>query len=312
MSKLHFRVNELKLQADSQRERVNGALAKILERDGVLEALADSRDVSGELPDGVSDETREAFELLAEFQREIGPVELPDFDDLQRFLLWLLAHYTRRSMDLDNTYRQRGQQDWVARRRRETATKAAYDALVMVRGTVSLALDPRAAASILDLEGDTPYRTFGLISVLPNAIRRMRDPKTYFPELQSEALAPDWDSLAGTLEEALEELVDAQDAWVIDKGRIQDGREKRRDVIERYQRLEAAGRHLFKGLALLADDPAMARALVFRERAKPKRSQDPEAEKAPDTGRPEAGATSEAEAGEAGARVRLVQGEAGE
>ena len=186
-------------------------------------------------------------------------------------VLWLLAHSTSRTFFLESSYRQRGQQGWVTRRRRETATKAAYDELVKVRATVSLALDPRAAASILDLEGDTPQRTFQLLQVLPRAIRRMRDPATYFPELRVEGLVPEWETMVRNLEKVFKELAEAHNAWVVDRGHIDDGKKKRRRVLERYRRIDSGVRHLFKGLALLADNPELARDLVFRPRAKPTR-----------------------------------------
>lgn len=273
VTKLGFRVNHLRLQADGQRKLVNGALTESLERDGLLEALDRADGAPEETPHDLSEDALEILGTLAEYQRRLAPVELPDFDHLQRFVLWSLAHYTRRTISLDGEYRQRGQQHYVARRRREAATRAANEALVKVRAAVSLALGPEAATSILDLEGDTPTTPFQLLSVLPNAIQRMRDPKTHFPELRLRGLGPEWDTMADLLEEVLADLMEAQHEWEDDQGRVDDGRRKRRDVIERYRRVEAAARHLFKGLALLADEPELSRALVYRERAKPTRSE---------------------------------------
>lgn len=241
-----------------------------------MEKLTQPDSTADELPEDVSEETREHLDSLEQFQRDVGPVELPDFDHLQRFLLWLTAHYTSRTLTLDNFLRQRGQQGWVARRRREAATQAAYDALVFVRGTVSLALDPRAAASILDLEGETPRSAFQLLTVLPNAIRRMRDPETYFSEVRFQGLVPDWEQLVENLEEALAELKAAHRAWEDDQGHIDDGKMGWRKAMDRYRRVDSGMRHLFKGLALLADEPDLAKALVFRERAKPTRPEDEE------------------------------------
>lgn len=231
----------------------------LLAEEGLEESLALPFPDEDEWPeswdDGMDAETRQQMMDLRALQKNLGSVEMPDFDNLQRFVAWALAHYTWRTGVLDDVHQQRRQQRWVLRDRRKQAAKTAYDTLVRIRGILRHNLRPEAAESILGLSDRTPEHPQTLCTVLEMAVRRMRHPKPYFDDTRIRGQVHNWDDLIAQLEEARRELEEAETAWEDDHAREVHELAAKKEAMARYRQIQAAARHFAKGLLYLGGRP---------------------------------------------------------
>lgn len=217
---LHRQASHVMANARRHRERLGSSLEGLLDRDGLPAALpasptseppeppaADTPQVAAleELRPGI----RETVTELESFVRDLGPIRMPDFENLQRFVAAGMAHYTARMLSVDDLHQQERQQDWLVRERRDQAAEEAYRVLVEVRNLIGVALHPAAASSILGIEGQTPRVPFVLRDVLRAAIERMENPETHFPDVKIAGLEQNWSILIHRLREVFEPLHEA-------------------------------------------------------------------------------------------------------
>ncbi len=246
-------------RSEATRPTLQEELETLLTEEGLEESLALPFPEEDEWPeswdDGMDEETREQMTELRALQKALGSVEMPDFDNLQRFVAWALAHYTWRTGMLDDIRQQRRQQRWVLRDRREQAAKTAYETLVHVRGILRHNLRPEAAESILGLSDRTPRLPQTLCTVLEMAVRRMRRPKPYFDDTRIRGQVHNWDDLIAQLEEARRDLWAAERAWADDHAREVHELAAKKEAMTRYRQIQAAARHFAKGLLYLGGRP---------------------------------------------------------
>lgn len=269
---LHRQASEVMADARRHRERMTEELQEHLDRDDVWTVLSGPEPSDGpEPPAGESPIVAQLSELrpgirgvvsgLQELARELGPIEAPDFESLQRFVAAGMAHYTARMLAVDDLHQQERQQDWIVRERRDRAAQEAYQTLVEVRSLIGLALHPAAASSILGIEGRTPNVPFVLRDVLGAAIERMEKPETFFPDVKIAGLEQNWSILIERLREVYVPL-DGALREIEDEKRDADGRLVDRDAaLERYREAYSGLKDILTGLYVLGGQRELARRL---------------------------------------------------
>lgn len=258
----------LAVRSQHHRPSLEKELPTLLAKEGLDASLALPFADEADLPETEDEAVRAQMNDLRAIQKKLGPVDMPDFENLQRFVGWMMAHYTWRTGELDDIHHQRRQQRWVLRDRREEAAQKAHDVLVWVRGTLSSNLRPEAAESILGLTERTPRFPGTLCTVLEMAIRRMRDPRPYFDETRIRGQVQNWDDLISQLEEIHRELEEVEEAWALDQAREREELRAKKRAMTRYRQVQAAGRHFIKGLMYLAGHPEWVKEVADKPAAR--------------------------------------------
>lgn len=244
------------------RETIAATLLERLAADGALEALelapAPDDPIIAEQTAELSEDATGAVVANLKMQAEMAPVRLPDLDNLPRLAIWMIAFYTAKMLAADDLMRQERQEDYVARRQRDDAAAAAYDVLVRMRKYVAGVLDEEAAASLLDVDGQTPRKPFRLRDTLAYAVGRLRKPDTHFPQARFQGAEPDWSQLADELEAVLVPLDEAI-------RRIEDERtaaeallEQKREAFESHRTALMGWRMMVQGMAIAGGDRQLA------------------------------------------------------
>ena len=132
------------------------------------------------------------------------PVNVPDFDHLQRFCVQAIAHARQQLLGVQAFYRRELHDDGENRRLRDEALAAAYERAVAVRKVMEGALGVDKALEVLGFDGPTPQEPALLIQRMEEAVGRLSDPGlvAQLDGLKVAGMSQDWGALADWLEEA--------------------------------------------------------------------------------------------------------------
>lgn len=259
------RESEAVMQAATRNlETVAEALLQRLAEDGADQAL-ESPGTMEPLPDGealgLDEDTRTAIASVRAIRQSMGPVELPDFRNLQNLAILMVAFYIEQVLLLDDVHHFEVQMDFMAREARDEAAEAAYDTLVSVRQVLTGALGSQAADGILGLDGDTPTVPFVLRAVLGSAIRRIRSSSTRFPRLRLDGVVLTWTDVADQLERVFVPLDEAVRAIQDEESAAKTALDKKREILEAYRSALVGWKGFLRGMTIAAGLRDLAREL---------------------------------------------------
>lgn len=260
----HRESEAVMLAATRNLETVAETLLQRLAEDGADQAL-ESPGTMEPLPDGealeLDEDTRTAIASVRAIRQSMGPVELPDFRNLQNLAILMVAFYIEQVLLLDDAHQFEVQMDFLRREARDEAAEAAYDTLVSVRQVISGALSSPAADGILGLDGKTPTVPFVLRDVLGSAIRRIRDHWARFPQLRIDGVAVTWTDLADQLERVFMPLDEAVRAIQDEESAAKTALDKKREILEAYRSALVGWKGFLRGMTIAAGLRDLAREL---------------------------------------------------
>lgn len=230
---------------------VTETLGRRLQEDGVVRAM--EAGMQPPVPiEALSAEAAEAVAAMQSIQQDMAPVPSLNWADLQRFFAWLVTYYTSNYMILDDVHQQESSEEWVPRDVRDQAVSSAYQDMVAVRRYVSGVLDPRAADSLLGLQGSTATQPVELRRQMQSAIRRLRNPESHVPPSRIEGLEPDWEPAIRQLERGLVQLDEAVQGLAAESAAARHAQARRDAALAAHRDVVTACGFMLRGMYVLA------------------------------------------------------------